>query len=209
MKNIFDIKTAVISVICGFIITAAAAAGAYAQRVGREISDSVIRFHVLAESDEDYDQKLKLKVRDEILKYLNGDMKNCKSRSDAEMYLKAHTDDINALAEKVIKDEGYDYTVSTTLSEEHYPIRYYGNAVFPEGDYESLRVIIGKGDGHNWWCVMYPPLCLNGEGAEYTDTEILKETLTKDGYDVVVLSSESPAYEMKFKIVEWWASVKN
>ncbi len=206
MKKIFDIKTAVISIICGFIITAAAAVGAYAQRVGEEISDSVIRFHVLAESDEDYDQRLKLKVRDEILKYLEGNMKGCKSRADAEAYLKAHTDDINALAESVIKAEGYDYAVSTTLSEEHYPIRYYGDAVFPEGNYESLRVIIGKGGGHNWWCVMYPPLCLNGEGAEYT--EILKETLTRDGYEVVVLSSESPACEMKFKIVEWWAAVK-
>ena len=190
-----DKKIIIISIICGIIITFSAAVKAYANRVSSEISDAVIRFHVLANSDEEFDQNLKLKVRDEILLYLNND-------------ISSHRDEITAVAESVIEEEGYNYSVHTELSNEHYPVRYYGNAVFPEGVYKSLRVIIGEGEGHNWWCVMYPPLCLNGESLEYADTDLLKSVLTEDGYDVVVLSSDNIVPEMKFKVVEWFSSEK-
>ena len=203
-----DKKIIIISIICGIIITFSAAVKAYANRVSSEISDAVIRFHVLANSDEEFDQNLKLKVRDEILLYLNNDMKDCKSREEAEKYLSSHRDEITAVAESVIEEEGYNYSVHTELSNGHYPVRYYGNAVFPEGVYKSLRVIIGEGEGHNWWCVMYPPLCLNGESLEYADTDLLKSVLTEDGYDVVVLSSDNIVPEMKFKVVEWFSSEK-
>ena len=174
-----DKKIIIISIICGIIITFSAAVKAYANRVSSEISDAVIRFHVLA-----------------------------KSREEAEKYLSSHRDEITAVAESVIEEEGYNYSVHTELSNEHYPVRYYGNAVFPEGVYKSLRVIIGEGEGHNWWCVMYPPLCLNGESLEYADTDLLKSVLTEDGYDVVVLSSDNIVPEMKFKVVEWFSSEK-
>ena len=136
-----DKKIIIISIICGIIITFSAAVKAYANRVSSEISDAGIRFqerpklwgefHVLANSDEEFDQNLKLKVRDEILLYLNNDMKDCKSREEAEKYLSSHRDEITAVAESVIEEEGYNYSVHTELSNEHYPVRYYGNAVFP------------------------------------------------------------------------------
>ena len=119
--------------------------------------------HVLANSDREYDQELKLKVRDAVLEYLRPGMEKCESREEAEEYLAAHIYGINSTAERVINEEGYEYDVKTELSKEHYPVRYYANAAFPEGVYQSLRVTIGKGEGHNWWCVMYPPLCLNGQ----------------------------------------------
>ncbi|GFI60885.1 hypothetical protein IMSAG049_00034 [Clostridiales bacterium] len=202
-----DIHIIIFSLMAGFLITLALSAGAYAKRVSSEISDSVVRFHVLANSDEEFDQNLKLKVRDDILEHIGGGLKQCKSREDAEKYLEEHLEEIKKTAEKTIKAAGYCYSVKAELSYEHYPLRYYDNAVFPEGDYESLRVIIGRGEGHNWWCVMYPPLCLNGGSVEYADTELLKEILTEDGYDVVVLSSEGNVPEIKFKIVEWWTSM--
>ena len=204
-----DRKIIAASFILGLFITRIFSVKSYSERVSREISDAVIRFHVLANSDEEFDQQLKLKVRDEILLYISDDMKNFTNRDEAELYLNSHKDEISAVAEKVIKSEGFDYSVRTELSDERYPVRYYGNAVFPEGNYKSLRVMIGSGEGHNWWCVMYPPLCLNGESLEYADTDLLKEVLTEDGYDVVVLSSDNAIPEMKFKVVEWWNSITN
>ncbi|MDD5946037.1 MAG: stage II sporulation protein R [Clostridia bacterium] len=202
-----DRKIIALSLICGIIISAGISTKSYAERVSREISDSVIRFHVLADSDEEYDQQLKLKVRDSILELLYDGMENCKSRDEAEKYLASHSEDIKNTTEKVIAAEGYDYGVTVSLSEENYPVRYYGDTVFPAGEYLSLRVIIGSGEGHNWWCVMYPPLCLNGEGVEYKDSKMLKEVLSEDGYEVVVLSADNAVPEMKFKIVEWWTSL--
>lgn len=206
-KILKEISIMVISLIIGIIITFGVSISSYAQRVSNEITESVIRFHVIADSNTEEDQTLKLKVRDSLLKYLSKEMNGFENRKQAEDYILSHIDDINAVAERVIKSEGYDYSVNTDLSIEQYPVRYYKNAVFPSGKYTSLRVIIGSGEGHNWWCVMYPPLCLNGEGVEYKDLDILKNVLSKDGYDVVVLSSEEVVPEFKFKIVEWWSSL--
>ncbi len=202
-----DIRIIVVSALCGLLLTAVLAVRAYAKRVSEDISEAVIRFHVLANSDTDFDQSLKLEVRDGILEYLSEDMQECKSRDEAEEYLSAKMAEIAKVAEKIIEAEGYDYDVKAELSNEYYPVRYYGNAVFPEGDYLSLRVTIGEGEGHNWWCVMYPPLCLNGEGIACADTDMLKDVLTDEGYEVVVLSADNAVPEMKFKIVEWWNSV--
>lgn len=204
LKN--EWKTVIISVLCGTAVTAGAAVHTYADRVSQRITDSVVRFHVLANSDGENDQELKLKVRDEILVCLGEDLKECRSRDEAEKYLLAHLGDITETAERVIKEEGYEYDVKTELSEESYPVRYYGNAVFPGGVYHSLRVVIGEGKGHNWWCVMYPPLCLSGDSLEYSDTEILRDSLGDEGYDVVVLSSEETVPKIKFKVVEWFSS---
>jgi len=204
-----DKKVIIVSLIMGLIITILASVSAYAKRVSSDISGSVIRFHVLANSDEEYDQQLKLCVRDEILKSMSEDMDKCSNKEDAEAYLKNHIDEITSIAKRVIAEKGYDYDVHTTLSIEQYPVRYYNNAVFPEGSYESLRVIIGNGEGHNWWCVMYPPLCLNGDAVGYEDDDMLKEVLSDESYEVVVLSEDNTVPKMKFKVVEWWASINN
>ena len=150
---------------------------------------------------------MKLKVRDAVLKMLHEEMNSMKSRDEAEKYLSSHLEDISLTAERVLENEGFDYDVNTELNVEHYPVRYYKGASFPEGDYKSLKVIIGNGKGKNWWCVMYPPLCLNGEGVEYKDTDMLKAVLSEDGYEEVVLSSKETVPELKFKLVEWWNSL--
>lgn len=204
-----DKKIIMISLICGLLFTMLVSVSAYAKKISNDISNSVIRFHVLANSDEEFDQQLKLCVRDEILKSMSEDMNGCTNRGDAEEYLKNHIDEITSIAKRVITENGYDYDVNTTLSIEHYPIRYYNNAAFPEGCYESLRVIIGSGEGHNWWCVMYPPLCLNGDAVGYEDDSMLKNVLSDESYEVVVLSENNTVPKMKFKAVEWWASMNS
>lgn len=210
IKNILknEWKTAVISVLCGTAVAMWAALNSYADSISSRITDSVVRFHVLANSDSEADQQLKLKVRDAVIEYLRQGMEDCTSREDAEKYLRGHISGINETARKVINEEGYEYDVKTELSEESYPVRYYANAVFPEGVYHSLRVIIGEGDGHNWWCVMYPPMCLSDQSVEYTDTSLLKDTLGEEAYDVVVLSSEETVPKIKFKVVEWFSSAR-
>lgn len=204
-----DKRIIVFSIVFGMVITMFVSVSSYAKRVSNDIASSVIRFHVLANSDEEYDQNLKLHVRDEILKSISDDMNECKNREEAEEYLRNNTDHITEIANKVITESGYTYDVRTMISTEHYPVRYYENAVFPEGEYESLRVIIGSGEGHNWWCVMYPPLCLNGEAVGYDDDSMLKEVLSEESYEVVVLSEDNTVPKMKFKVVEWWSSINN
>lgn len=210
IKNILknEWKTAAISILCGTAVAMGAALNSYADIISSRITDSVVRFHVLANSDSEADQELKLKVRDAVIEYLRPGMEDCTSREDAEKYLRGHIGGINETARKVINEEGYEYDVKTELSEESYPVRYYANAVFPEGVYHSLRVIIGEGEGHNWWCVMYPPMCLSDQSVEYTDTSLLKDTLGEEAYDVVVLSSEETVPKIKFKVVEWFSSAR-
>ena len=117
----------------------------------------------------------------------------CSDRNEAEKYLSSHIEEINRVAEKTIKAEGFNYSVRTELSDEHYPVRYYGNAAFPEGDYKSLRVIIGSGKGHNWWCVLYPSLCFRDAANAVVPNEgkeKLKHVLTEEEYSEITAGTE-------------------
>ena len=201
-------KDALAAALCAAALTGYIAVCSYAGRVSERIEDSVVRFHVLANSDSETDQRLKLRVRDEVLEYLRPEMEKCESRREAEDVLISKTEGITETAERVIKEAGLEYDVKTELSRERYPVRYYADAVFPEGEYSSLRIVIGEGKGHNWWCVMYPPLCLGGESIGEDDRETLRDALGDEGYEVVMLSSEDAVPKMKFKIVEWFEKIK-
>ena len=122
-------------------------------------NERVIRFHVKANSDKPQDQELKLKVRDQLLEVMTEKFEKAESIDESREIIKENIEEIKAISERVIKENNYDYPVQVSLSIEHFPTRKYGNMVFPQGDYESLLVTIGKGQGQNWWCVMFPPLC--------------------------------------------------
>lgn len=144
-----------------------------------DINDKLIRFHVLANSDGEKDQKLKLKVRDEVLKYIAPKLKDSKSIEESRKILLNNNDKIKQIAEKVIRDNGYNYKVVTMLSKENFPVKSYGNITLPQGNYEAYRILIGEAKGQNWWCVMFPPLCFvdvtKGQIAyKETETEMKK-----------------------------------
>lgn len=159
------------------------------ENVVDDISGKLIRFHVIANSDKDEDQKLKLKVRDEILKYIAPKLKDSKSIDESREILRENNDKILEIASSVIKNNGYNYGVKSTLGRENFPEKTYGNITLPQGEYEAYRVLIGSASGKNWWCVMFPPLCFvditKGQVA-YKETESqMKKVLDKDEYDKI------------------------
>ena len=167
-----------------------------------EIYNSVVRLHVLANSDSEDDQSLKLKVRDEILALSAPVLKECTSREQAEQKLREITPDLKSAAQSKLLSEGYTYSVDVLLDSEYYPTKEYESCSFPEGEYLSLRVVIGEGEGQNWWCCLFPPLCLSAA----TDTSknedaFISVGLTDDQYKIIT-QTDSPKYKIRFKILE-------
>lgn len=142
-----------------------------------EIKDKLIRFHVIANSDTDEDQNLKLKVRDKVVEALSEKLSNVNSLEEAENVLEENIDYVNEIAKEVIEENNYTYEVNTMLSYENFPDKVYGDCVFPQGNYEAFRVIIGEGKGQNWWCVMFPSLCFVDESKNSVDSSELKEEI--------------------------------
>ena len=166
-----------------------------------EVYDSVLRLHVLANSDTDVDQELKLKVRDAVLAE-SGDMfADCKTRDEAIEKLQNELPRIQEIAEKTIADEGYDYSVSVDFGDEEYPTRNYESFCFPSGTYLSLRIIIGEGEGQNWWCVLYPPMCLSAASKSNPEQAFLSVGLNKDQYSIIT-ETRKPTYKIRFRVLE-------
>ena len=134
----------------------------YIESGGRTIDGfkkDIIRFHIRANSDSKKDQDLKLKIRDEILQAMKDKFKSVDSIEDSRQIIIDNLDEIKAISQSVIHDEGEDYEVDVSLGNDNFPIKKYGNMIFPQGEYETLLVEIGEAKGQNWWCVMFPPLC--------------------------------------------------
>lgn len=173
----------------------------YQQRLQlqQSIAEKVLRFHVLANSDAEYDQELKLKVRDAVGVRMAQILENAESRAECEQIVAEQMDEILQVAESVIAEEGYTYKVEASLCEVNFPVKTYGDYTFPAGNYEALRVVIGEGEGRNWWCVMYPNMCFAGTVYEVVDEdakEALREVLSEEEYEEVL---ESGNYEVEFK----------
>ncbi|MBE6049273.1 MAG: stage II sporulation protein R [Clostridium sp.] len=164
-----------------------------------DVKDIVIRFHVLANSDTNEDQNLKLKVRDEVINYLFPYLNDINSREEAREIIKENEEKVKEIARNIIKDQGYDYDVTTEFGQENFPEKSYGNIVLPQGNYEAFRILIGKGEGHNWWCVMFPSLCFidvsKGEVEQEKSREKLDEAVNENKSEEKV--------EVKFKFLEF------
>lgn len=172
-----------------------------------EVYESVVRLHVLANSDSEEDQALKLKVRDALLEETAPLLSDCASREDACAILEAHKEDLCRTAEGVIQAEGYDYPVTILLGEEEYPEKNYDSVCFPSGSYTSLRVCIGDAEGQNWWCCLFPPLCLGNSTVSSEDAEdaFISVGLTPKQYKIIT-RTEKPVYRVRFKILELFQS---
>lgn len=174
------------------------------------ISSKLIRFHVIANSDSEEDQNLKLKVKDEVLKYLAPELEKCTTIEESRQLLRDNDNKVKAIAEKVIRENGYSYEVKSELSKENFPVKTYGPITLPQGNYEAYRILIGNAGGQNWWCVMFPPLCFiditKGEVAEEKTIEQMKEVLSEEELEYVENDSEN--LQFKFKIVEIYNKLK-
>lgn len=166
-----------------------------------DISSKLIRFHVIANSDSIDDQSVKLKVRDAIMKTMNGKFVGINNRKDSEKMIKDSLPEIQKIADNILKQNGKNYSAKAIYGRFDFPTKYYGTITLPAGKYDALRVVLGNGDGKNWWCVMFPPLCFiditHGLSSDETKDE-LKRYLSEDELDMI----ETKKPPVKFKIVE-------
>ena len=160
----------------------------------QEIRKDVFRLHILANSDTDKDQNLKLKVRDAVLEYTEKLYKNSNTKEEAEVLTSKNLQNIANVAKQVIVDNGYNYNVTCQIEDVYFNTRTYENVTMPSGTYRALQIKIGNAKGKNWWCVMYPSLCVGAS----TDYKALDDKLNDKEYDTLV--NEKTQY--KFKIVE-------
>ncbi|WP_051280771.1 stage II sporulation protein R [Anaerovorax odorimutans] len=181
-------------------------------------NEDFIRFHVIANSDTKEDQALKLKVRDGVLVKVNKDLAvEAMARHDGNSdianlnieqsreYIKENLKDIETAAEEIVKENGYDYTVKAELGVRWIPEKTYGDVTFPAGNYEALNLIIGEGKGQNWWCVLFPPLCLIGvsQPTEANPETAINTDCIDAKYDVILKNDGKPVtLKLKFKSLE-------
>lgn len=178
----------IFSLIVGAMI--AVMAQVYSDSVTADISDNVVRLHIIANSESEEDQKIKLSVRDEIIRaQKNGEITSLS--------------DIAEIAGEVLADNGFGYGAIASEGKYYFPTKYYKNIKMPAGVYNAVRITLGEGIGRNWWCVMYPPLCFTEEcSGEMSDEgmDILTDGIQKESADIITGSGAE--IEMKFKIVE-------
>lgn len=172
-----------------------------------DYKNKLIRFHVIANSDSDEDQNLKLKVRDAIIDYLQPKLLKSSSIEESEVIIKNEYNEIEKISKDIILKNGYNYDVKVGIDYSEFPTKQYSNVVLPAGEYKALRVIIGEGKGKNWWCVMFPPLCFVDETKGIIDKETdakLREVLTEEEYELISqkTNKEVNRVQFKFKIVE-------
>lgn len=166
------------------------------------IYDSVIRLHVVANSDSEEDQALKLKVRDSILAASSEKLSKANTREEAIELVRKEISELEKTASETIAAEGYDYPVKIKLCEEDYPTKNYESFCFPSGNYLSLQVLIGDAKGQNWWCVLFPPLCLSAATDKSSaEDAFISVGLTEEQYKIIT-ETDSTTYEVRFKILE-------
>lgn len=167
----------------------------------RSIRDDVVRLHILANSDSEADQQVKLAVRDALLSSGKELFSGTVNKENAAEALEMQKQELTETANRVLRENGFNYEAKIYLAEEYFTTRTYENFTLPAGEYLALKVILGEGAGHNWWCVMFPPLCLPAA----TDNADLNAVF---GEDEVTIIESSPKYEIRFKIVEIIESLK-
>ena len=175
------------------------------EAMAARIAPEILRFHVLANSDSDEDQQLKLRVRTLLLDSIYEKLGENASLDDTKEYVLANKDSLEQEAEDYMKAEGYDYPAHMEVTECYFPTKTYGDMVFPCGTYDAVRVEIGKGKGHNWWCVLYPPLCFVAStyavGPD-SSREILRESLDAADYQALLKKQPEVHIRIRSKFLE-------
>jgi len=186
----------------------------YAKYVSSNISSKIFRLHIVANSDLATDQILKLKVRDAVLKYMNSLIDTSMTKDEITKIATKNLSEFKTIALNTLNEYGYNYDVSVEVGNFFFPTKKYGNAYFPDGNYDALNIKIGSASGHNWWCVMFPPLCFidtqSGVLSEESEN-YLKNNLSDE--DINIITQENNSYVLKFKTIEiinniWRSNVK-
>lgn len=178
--------------------------GALALRTQDELADKVVRLHVLANSDSEEDQALKLRVRDVVLERATAILEQSADRREAESRLHGQLLELERIAREEILASGYDYPVTAELQNTDFPTKEYDGFTLPAGEYLALRIMIGEGQGQNWWCVVFPPLCTAASAD--VPASALAAGFSQD--EVSLITEENQGYVLKFKSVEWWETLK-
>ncbi len=172
-----------------------------------DVPDKIIRLHVVANSDSPEDQQLKLQVRDKVINSMSERFEGLKDIAEVKGIIEGSLGEIEAIARETIEENGKLYDVKAAFAKTEFPTKVYGNLTLPAGEYQALNIVIGKGEGKNWWCVMFPPLCFidvaHGVVPEKTMKE-LKKSLTDEEYRLLLSSrtEEKMPVKLRFKILE-------
>ena len=169
------------------------------------VKEDVVRLHILANSNSEIDQEVKLKVRDALLETNASILSDSVTKENAKEHFESSKDILLKTAKKTLKENGFNYNVKITLQEEYFNTRTYGNLTFPAGQYTALKVVLGEGEGKNWWCVMFPPLCVPAaDGLETNETTA--DYLTQSGEKIV---NGGEKYIIKFKLLEIYEELRD
>ncbi len=216
IKHVMPATAAILAILATFVFCAG-----MTYRYNNTFSnEDFIRFHVIANSDSDEDQALKLKVRDKLVDFVNEDLKREAVRltdgseetaelsiEETRTYISAHMDEIRTQAAEIIEEEGYDYSVQAELGVRFIPEKSYGSLTFPAGNYEALNITIGEGKGQNWWCVLYPPLCLIDAAQNQSEAdEVLRDAVMQGKYSELYDAAhgeKAASLHLRFKTLEF------
>ncbi len=174
------------------------------EREGSGLAGNVLRLHVLANSDGEQDQALKLLVRDRILAQASPLLEGVTDRALAEEILEESLQSLADAGAAAVAEEGYSYPVTVSMEDTWFPTREYEDFSLPAGTYTALRVVIGEGGGQNWWCVVFPPLCL-GAVSESVEAAAMAAL---DEEEIALITGEDGGYVVKFKLLELWDKIK-
>ena len=187
------------------VLSAAAVLLPFARQC-RSIEQKVLRLHVVAHSDDPADQALKLQVRDLVLEQTAPLMTDTGSRVDAEAALAPHLPDMERAAEALLRAAGCPYRVQAQFTDMYFTTRTYDSGTLPAGHYRALRLTIGSGQGKNWWCVMFPPMCLSAAVTGRTPAAVSGDVLSPEEQDIVTHPED---YEVRLKFMEWWTQLRS
>ncbi|MGE5474341.1 MAG: stage II sporulation protein R [Ignavibacteriales bacterium] len=204
--KMFNIKylLVVFILLCSYIILSGYI---YSEKITADMAKNIVRLHVIANSDSQYDQQIKLKVRDSVLKYMEDNSKGVNSANAAKGFICRNLSNIESIASAVLKSYGLNYQAKASFGKFAFPTKAYGDVSLPAGNYQSLRIVLGNGTGRNWWCVMFPPLCFVDASTGVLPAESkleLKSSLTEEEYKLALGNAKDASSEIKikFKIVE-------
>ncbi len=192
----------VISVLFGLMLSMVSMA--YVGNMQENIASSLLRLHIVANSDSEADQAVKLKVRDMVIAEFGADMLAAGDLDSAKNFAVQNIGAIEKTAAEVLCENGFGYGAAASVGEVHFPTKHYENITLPAGRYEALRIVLGDGAGQNWWCVMYPPLCFGDCAAGYADAQsqsVLENSLGEDEYELITDGGSVPV-QFKFKLLE-------
>ena len=207
MKNIFKKLCIFFVLLSTYIIICSIS---YVRAVSSDLSNSVLRLHIIANSNSEDDQNLKYAVRDDLLEYMNKLCANCSSKQEAIQLVKENLEAFKEIALNSILEHGYSYNVKINIGEYEFPTKHYGDISLPAGTYDALKVEIGEASGQNWWCVMFPPLCFVDISSGIVDEEskdLLKNDLNTEEF-TLISDNSNIGLKFKFKIIELFSQSK-